>query len=110
MISIILFALASIFDAIMDTLETGHFSNSVFKHLDPKFWAKDTSWQHATKIGGYPLDAWHITKTFMIFSLALGVVFYKPLFEYWWMDFIGLGVVWIACFDLFYNVFLVKKS
>ena len=42
-ISIILYCIGGIFDAVMDTL-SDHFSISVFKHLNPSYWNKNISW------------------------------------------------------------------
>lgn len=105
---LIFFGLAALLNAIMDTLEEGHFVHSIFRNLNPKFWHKYESWKYAKKIFGYPLDAWHICKSLMILCLAGATAPSVTVFPNYWLNFIALGVVWNIIFNLFYNHILKK--
>ena len=110
MLQIILFGLAAIFNAVMDTLEEGHFSKSIFKNLDPKFWYKYESWKYVRRIPiiDYPIDAWHICKSLMIFCLAGATAPSIEIFSNFWLNFIALGVMWNSIFSVFYSHILKK--
>jgi|SRR5579885_2754026 len=110
MLSFILFGLAAFFNAVMDTLDVGHFTNSVFKKWNPKFWAKGVSWQYAPHVFGYPIDAWHLSKSLMILCLASSAVLYHCLLPSPLLDLTLLGTIWIGIFDLFYVHLLVNKQ
>lgn len=106
MITLLFFFLAGILNAFMDTIEEGHFTNSIFKNWDQKFWFKYQSWKYAKKIGGYPLDAWHIAKSLWWTSVVGGAIAYfytGPIFSPWVLDFIILGLVPMLTFNVFYN-------
>lgn len=105
---LLLFGIAALLNAIMDTLEEGKFTNSIFKKLDPKFWYKYESWKHAKMIFGYRLDAWHICKSLMIMCLAGATAHGMTIFPNYWLNFIALGVVWNIIFNVFYNHILKK--
>jgi hypothetical protein len=100
--------LAAFLNAIMDTLEEGHFNNSIFKNLNQKFWFKYESWKYAKKIIGYPLDAWHICKTLMIICLAGAVAPSVTFFPNYWLNFLALGGMWNLIFNVLYNHLLKK--
>lgn len=110
MVSLLFFILAALFNAVMDTLEEGHFTNSIFKNLNPKFWYKYESWKYAKKIPilKYPIDAWHISKSLMILCLALGTAPSMTIFPYYWLNVATLGVLWNLTFNLLYNHILKK--
>lgn len=110
MISLVLWALASVCNAVMDTL-AHHFYVSVFQKKDPKFWNPEVSWK---EVGYLPFtkfkaDAWHLVKSLMIILIALAICF-KPYWVKTGMDIIMylilLGVVWNGTFSLFYNKLL----
>lgn len=106
MLSLLFMFLAGVLNAFMDTIEEGHFGKSIFKNLDPKFWYKWQSWKYAKKIGGYPLDAWHIAKSLWWSSMVGGIITYYftgPIFPHWILDFATLGLVPMLTFNLFYN-------
>lgn len=103
MTAIILWCLAAILDAFIDTLEQGHFQTSIFSKLNPKFWYKDESWKYAKKIFSYPMDAWHLGKSAMVFCLAGALIAGFHVFPISALNFIALGGIWIILFDLFYN-------
>lgn len=115
-ISLMFFSLAAYFNAVMDTLQF-HFDRSVFSHKDPNFWNPAKSWQAAKFFPGtkYRMDAWHLFKSAMIVSSALSavVLLYGLDFVMPWWGYPGIlivyGVVWIATFNAFFDVLLLKK-
>ena len=123
MISYILFALAAICNAVMDTL-VHHYNKSIFTKLNAWFWDATISWtnkyiDHLPTKGlrmliwkiHYPVqltDAWHLFKSIMIVLLVLGAVLYEPLLGIGW-DFLTIGIIWNLTFNLFYNKILRKK-
>ncbi len=109
MISFLLFAIAAFFNAVMDTLDEGHFQTSIFSGMDPNFWYKRESWNKAKKIFGWKFDAWHIAKSLMVISLSIAIVLYKETFNFW-LDIIVLGAIWNGSFNLGYNHLLKRKK
>jgi len=105
MLSLFLVILAAILNSMMDTT-THHFSTSIFKNLDPKFWNPNVSWEYAKNINGFKLDFWHICKSLMLFSLMAAIVLYKPITKYPLLDWAILGSVWNIVFNTFYNKIL----
>lgn len=112
--------IAAIFKSCADAFEnTPNFDESIFKNLDKRFWCKDVSWEFASKlsfripftkkrIGSYKLDSWHISISFMVFSIIAAIVVYRPHHE-WWVHFISMGLIWNAAFWLFYHkIFRVR--
>ena len=95
--------LAAFFNAIMDVAENENANSSILKNLNPKFWHKRVSWQHAKRVFGYKFDAWHIAKTLMIVSLILAVYFYEPLFGLY--DILFMGIAWNVSFNSYYSMF-----
>lgn len=126
MISYILIIIASICNAIMDTL-SHHHSTSVFKSFKTGFWsdAETTSWKNKyidsdTGKGRKRLfwminvpvqftDAWHFFKSFMITLMIGAVVFYKSVLGQVY-DFVLIGCIWNFVFGLFYNHMLIRKK
>lgn len=105
-ISLILVAIAAMFNAVMDRVENDvSFNKSVFRWKDKRFWCKDVSWQYAKKIFGWKADAWHIAKTLMIISIAFAMIFFHSIGR-WWMDVLLIGAVWNLSFNIFYNKLL----
>lgn len=102
MLSLLFFFLVGVLNAFMDTIEEGHFSNSIFRNWNPKFWYKWQSWKYAKKIFNYPLDAWHIAKSLMWTFVSLGVVMYQEIFNPY-LDFATIGLVIMLTFNVFYN-------
>jgi hypothetical protein len=102
MIALIFVVLGAFFKAVADTLDH-HFSISVFKNLNPKFWDLDVS--EPKKIFNYPLDAWHIVKSLELGCLLAVPLVYKPEFV-WYVDYAIGGAAFIAVFNLFYNKIL----
>lgn len=101
----ILILLAAIFKAVADTL-AHHFDTSVFKGKNTAFWNPlHPDNDKVKKIGGYPLDAWHLANSAMIFSFILAAIF-NDLPFLWWLQLIGFGVLFNLVFVLFYDKIL----
>lgn len=136
MISIILFIIASICSACMDSCQF-HYEKSIFyKFKNPKYWNGSVSWE-SKYIGGkyengmrkwffglldYPVfltDFWHLMKTSMLFLIIASIVFYTPTLTVFNLgfckplllifDFILFGTLWVTFFNIFFNRVLVKK-
>lgn len=97
----ILFALAPPFKALADICNN-RFNVSIFKKLNPKFWAKDTSAYYAKRIFGFRFDAWHLSMSAVICLLIGSIVTHQSKME-WYFEFIIYGVYWNLMFDLFYD-------
>ncbi|MDI3320011.1 hypothetical protein [Pinibacter soli] len=116
MITLILFFLAGMFNAVMDrTGDRVAFNGSIFHLKNTRFWSKEDSWQYATKVFGWKADAWHIAKSCMVTCLVCAAVFYKPILHICKdsstnaiFDVLLLGTTWNASFNLFYNKILKK--
>jgi len=99
----------AILNAVMDTL-SHHYGVSVFKKLNAKFWDARTSaanvkWLPIIK---YPLDAWHIFKSlFLCGVIGLATIAIETRFP-WYIEFMGLGAIYILVFNTLYNVILKK--
>lgn len=101
--------LASICNALMDTVENENFYKSRFKGLNEKFWYKRESWKYAKRVFGWKLDIWHIFKSLMIIFIVLSIIFYKPFILI--LDFIMLGIIWNIGFNTFYNkIFRINEK
>jgi len=108
MISLILIFFAAMFNAVMDkTKDTIQYNSSQFRGLNPLFW-NDEAWSGKfVPFTKYKLNAWHISKSLMLFCLLATPFFYKPIFGGW--DYILFGLEWVFIFNLFYNKFLKFK-
>jgi hypothetical protein len=103
-----LWALAAILNAIMDRLENlPAFNKSIFSHQDEKFWCKEVSWQYATKIFSWKVDAWHIAKSSMIILMALTAITFQSTGNVV-IDLLLLGASWNLPFTVFYNKVLKR--
>jgi len=102
--------LAAICNAVMDRVgDDTAYSRSIFSRLNPKWWSKVVSWEYVKflPLTKYRPDAWHLAKSFMVIFLVLAVVTYttwQPV-----VDFLALGFLWNATFNLFYNHIFYKK-
>lgn len=111
----ILWVVAAFFNSCMDAFEnTPNFNESIFKRWDKRFWCKDVSWEYAKvlsvripftkkRLGSYKLDSWHICKSLMIVSFAVGTVFSFYLKKPWYLDMSVLYVIWNVTFWVFYH-------
>lgn len=102
MTTIILIILAGVCKAIADTLQH-HFSTSVFKYCNPRFWDPRISWNHVRfiKWTKYQPDAWHLANSLMIFCFV-GAVANN------WIEFLVGGVLFNLVFNIFYNKILKR--
>ena len=100
----IFISLAAICSALMDKAENSiQFQKSVFRKFKPDFWCKTIS-AHAIKFipfTKYRPDAWHLAKSAMIIFWCLASIFYHSFIPV--IDFIVMGVVYNATFNIFYN-------
>lgn len=94
--------LAAFFNALMDSFESEHFFDTIFRKWNQKFWYKRESWKWAKKVWGYKIDAWHLSKSCMVICIAAAVS--RNFFE-----FLVIGLAWNASFNFFYHVFGRKK-
>jgi hypothetical protein len=129
MFSLILWCIAPILNAMMDLVENENFTKSIFYRPPNEdtgnvrwnnFWYKRESWKSAKKLFGYKFDAWHITKSTMIYvclicssviivitgltfhtdSLALNII----------LEIILRVVTWNVLFSLFYHKLFRSKT
>lgn len=105
MICYLFVAAMAFFNACMDTLENENFHESIFKNWDQRFWYKRESWKYVPKILGYRPDAWHLSKTCMVFSLAGSIIsaIQHPPGASWWVVLINIGLIWNLTFYLVYH-------
>lgn len=127
-ISLVLFGLAAICDAIRDKI-THHFEKSIFNKMNPKWWNPKISWRNKYVDGDLKkgfrykgplaamnnfLDAWHTFKVIEIILLASAVVIQMPTFGFGFLAYgaymIAFGIVWNIPFNTFYNKILTKKD
>lgn len=95
----------------MDRLENEvAYNRSIFHDYNQKFWLKSVSWQYAKRVGGYKIDAWHLSKSIMIVCFLFVAFFlceWGPVFDIY-ADLPLLGIEWNLTFVLFYNVIFKK--
>jgi len=53
-------------------------------------------------------DLWHLCKFLMLMSICAGIVFYMPLFK-WYFDLLIFYCLFTITFELFYKKILIKK-
>jgi hypothetical protein len=125
-ISIICWILAALCNSVMDTL-AHHYSTSIFKNMNPKFWNLKISWKNKYKEGDKSMgsafylstgilvaftDGWHLFKSSMIVLLAISVIMFPYTYQICifnniilnnisWI--IILGVTWNIPFSFMYN-------
>jgi hypothetical protein len=111
--------LAAFFNSVMDATENEpNFNESILKTLNRKFWLKPVSCDYAKKIGGYKFDAWHLSKTGMVFSVAgalIAAIFAgvylaaNPSFLFISASVGAIGATWNGSFKLFYHIIFKVK-
>jgi hypothetical protein len=106
--AILLIIAASFCKAVADTV-ADHFDTSIFSKLNPKFWDKKVSSEHARRIGGYKIDAWHLSMSAMIILLISAIIIYENVAA-WQLELIAAGIVWNIPFNFFYNKLLKRKK
>ena len=123
MISLLLFALAAVCNAVMDVL-AHKFSSSVFVRLNWTYWDPQMSWGNKytdnnkwygwinDTILVWVTDGWHLFQMLMKTSIVLAIVFYIPITHAWYWDIILFTIAWGLVFELFYKYLLIlrKKS
>lgn len=130
MISLILWCIAPIFNAIMDLTENENFSQSIFfdrtevkkfgKYKWNHWWYKRDSDDTVKLIFGYRPDAWHFSKSIMIIlailSAVIGIYFENRLINLcvvWFDAILELclrGVLWNVIFTIFYHKLFRSKT
>jgi hypothetical protein len=132
MISLILFGIAGMFNAIMDKINF-NFKSSIFRNMNPMFWDVRVSWKNMWKwplepfTGWYyfglykprykekfpysttwlvwTTDAWHLAKALMLGCVTVGVVLYSPVLGGFW-DVVLFYVGFTGVFTYFYDYIL----
>jgi hypothetical protein len=106
MLTILFIAVAAIMKAAADTM-THHFSSSVFRWKDPRFWDPSVSWMHAPLLRWtrYRLDAWHLANSLMVVCFAAAAVFHEAHLRWYW-ELLIAGVIYNVTFNRFYNKIL----
>lgn len=127
MISLILWAIAPILNAIMDICESEAYFTSIFPQDSANrwlyFWYKRLSWNFGgnKKLFGYKFDGWHIAKSIMIILIvasALIQIYFEGQWIHWvssiWLnilvEFCIKGLIWNTVFTLFYHKLLRAKT
>jgi hypothetical protein len=133
LLSVIFFTLASICNAMMDTLQF-HWSTFRWKDkVNDQYWNPSISWRNKY-INGDPkqgfkykfpfgfmsnfLDAWHLFKSTSIFLMVFSIVCFdfnnRFFFDNYWLNQIMwvaiYGLTWIFSFNIFFNKILVIKN
>jgi hypothetical protein len=114
----ILIALAALFNALMDTLETEiSFNASKFAKLDKGFWCKPVSAHAMGFLPGtrYRADAWHICKSMSLSMLIMGIALAPSQLHgitgNTLLDagiiLITLSILWVVMFNFFYKIFKI---
>jgi len=131
LLSFICVSLASLCNAIMDTLDHHHSISIFTKMKNPLWWNSDKGWRNKYvdrdpnkgRVKWFlginkPVqitDAWHFFKMLLIIFMCTGIVlstkapFYDdaPLY-YYLILLLGLGITWNMTFSLFYEKLLLK--
>lgn len=118
LIHILITCAAAFFKSVADTC-AHHYSTSVFRFRDPRFWNAEISGQysHRLRFTSYPVDAWHLSTSgclCMLFTLPAAELFFPlPIPTIWWvwvLVYIVYGTLFIQVFNLFYNKLLIIKK
>lgn len=108
MISLLFWALAAFFDAVVDTNQF-HYPVSIFTNYNPKFWDRSISSQGKKFLGVMVLDAWHIAKSLKMACFAIAIK--APKLEInWVIFFLVYAITWFIVFEIFWGKLLVKKN
>lgn len=104
MITILLISLAAIFKAVADTLDD-HFDTSIFRRKDPMVWDANMSKVKKFWITNYKPDPWHISNSLLLICLFFAILF-NDLDRFglpWYVDMIGIGIIYNLVFEVFYD-------
>lgn len=115
-VTILFIALAAACKAVADTLKD-HFSSSVFRWRDQRFWNPAVSWRYVgyIKFTKYHPDAWHIANSLMIIFFDAAIVSITTMLFNWswyWFaaEFIAIGICFNLVFNLFYSLLSKPKK
>lgn len=121
MLSILFIVIAAIFKAISDVLLFRYYT-SIFRNLG-SFFNPDFSWRNKYKNSDYKqgarfpgsttifvflTDAWHLSNSLMILSIACSVSLYQKIMPTW-LNILLVYVVFGLVFELFYSKVLISK-
>ena len=112
---------AGMLNATMDVLKV-HFKKSIFSTWKYQNWINPAlswhnKWRPKTKFGDLIMstvlvgltDMWHFVKMLMILTLSATIVFYSPLFK-WYFNIPILYFAFTGTFELFFSRILIKKQ
>lgn len=105
---LLLIFIAGMFDGIKDTL-SDHFSVSIFKKLNTKFWDKSSS-SEGRKILGMRFNAWHISKMLQTLFICLAIIYFIPSSNKQYINYVLVYGFYKWGFNLFYSCVLVTKG
>jgi hypothetical protein len=127
-ISLILVIFAGIMNSIMDVLRY-RWSICIFKDWKAQNWINPgiswhTKWEIDQKLFGKEVkivdlfmstclvwitDLWHFSKMLMLLAISAAIVFYSPIFE-WYFDIPILYFAFTAVFELFFSKIWIKSK
>jgi hypothetical protein len=126
MLSLILFIIAGIFNAVMDVIKT-RWKVSIFSNIKNKKLlafcyppiAQNNKYKDGDSTKGARFfgsttflvaftDLWHTAKALMLILIGVGTVLYTTIFNPW-IDAILLIVVFTTTFEIFYSKIFIKK-
>jgi hypothetical protein len=124
-ISLLFILIAGVAKGSMDEL-TFHYRKSIFAKFNPKWWNPGLSWRNkyvhtddmittlkprffgSTSFLSFTTDAWHFFQFIYLTMIGLSIVFYVPITQWWYVDFIILRfALWIG-FILIYKDYTKK--
>jgi hypothetical protein len=123
MISLVLVALAGVFNAVMDVLNF-KFHSSIFRFWNNQQWINPSlssanKWKYENSIWAgerffgsstflvFITDMWHLSKFLMLLLITSSVVFYHPIIN-WYVDWLLMYVCFTATFEIFYSKIFIK--
>lgn len=115
MLTIILFILSAICNAITDIISR-HFEISIFSSYNNKYWNPSVSCNDDNVCNKMCclqvfrcLDAYHLFKSLMIIFLILAIVFYNKKNSNIVLDFMMYSLIWNCTFSICYDWLFIKK-
>lgn len=128
MISLLLYILAAICNAGMDTLQH-HHGNSIFKNTKPFSFFGQHNWSRKYKDNNpaagarfpgsktvfvFLMDGWHLFQWFMLGFLSLSIVTFESSLISGWESLLAVLIVyrvsWGLVFELFYQKIFYSKG
>jgi hypothetical protein len=103
-LSCILIALAVLCNVVMDkTKDTIQYESSVFYKWgwNPKFWNDEAYDKEFVPFTKYKLNAWHLSKSAMLWLLFVIPFVYKPFLGY--LDYPIMLIEWVVLFSPMYH-------